>query len=103
MTASESLQLYQLLFKLTNNETQAKSIVTEIERTVDTKFEKEEQRFVPKNEFEKIDFKIELLRQEMKTAISDLRGEMRGETNKLIVWLVATIFASITIAKYILH
>lgn len=110
MTAAESLKLYQLFFQLTKNETEAKSFVTEFERSIDNtiekKFEKEEKRFVPKDEYEKVNHKFdlilkefELIRQEIKTSNSDLKAEIRGDLNKHLIWIFGLV---ITIAGVIL-
>ena len=35
-------------------------------------------------------FKIELLRQEMKTGFAETRDEVKSDINKLIIWIVST-------------
>ena len=109
MTASESLKLYQLFFQLTKNETEARSFVSEFEytinNTIDTKFEKEEKRFVPKNEFEKIDHKLdlmskefEIIRSETKFSISDLKAEIKSDLNKHLIWTFGLLITIATLA-----
>lgn len=122
MTASESLKLYQLLFQITNNDNQAKSLVAEFERTIENtvekRFEKEEKKFVPKDEFERVGYKIDglsndinlkfdLIRQEMKTTNADLKAEIRGDLNKHLIWIFASLVGiatfSLAIAKFLFN
>lgn len=39
---------------------------------------------------EKLNFKIELLGQEMKTGFAETKGELKSDINKLIIWIVST-------------
>ena len=49
---------------------------------------------------------MNMLRQEMKTIAAKTKSEIKSEINKLIVWIIATVFASgaffIAIAKFFL-
>jgi hypothetical protein len=85
------------------NDEDARTVVNEIEAIVSDKFDNERESFVLKPELLSVRNDIALLRQEIKTGFAESESRMRGETNKLILWIIAIIFSSgalfITLAK----
>lgn len=59
--------------------------------------------FQPRSDIQELKYHIELLRQETKTGLAETKSDLKSEINKLIIWIVATMFAAaalmITIAK----
>ena len=97
MTATQSSKIYQIPFVHFKNDAVAKIVVEEIESIVDRNFEKEEMKFVPTTEFEKVDFKLELIRQEIKTVSFEIQFKNAKRINSLIIWIVLSGFATIGI------
>jgi len=64
---------------------------------VESKFEGEKDKFAAASSVDKLDYKIELLRQEMKTGFAEAKSEMRAEFNKIVIWFVSTMFAMIAL------
>jgi hypothetical protein len=54
-------------------------------------------KFVPTTEFEKVDFKLELIRQEIKTVSFEIQFKNAKRINSLIIWIVLSGFATIGI------
>ena len=97
MTATQSLKLFEISKRYFQNENDARSFVEEIENVVDNKFKSEKEQFASMSSVEKLDFKIEMLRQEMKTGFAEARAENRAESNKIVIWLVSTMFAMLAL------
>lgn len=93
MTATQSLKLFEISKRYFQNENDARSFVEEIETVVDNKFNFEKERFAPASYIDKLDNKIELLRQEMKTGFAEVKSELRAEFNRQLIWLVGVMFA----------
>ena len=58
MTTSQSFQIYEILFRYFKSETDAKSIVTEIERVIESNFITEKEHLATKSDIAEV--KIEL-------------------------------------------
>ena len=103
MTATQSLKIYEILQRHFNNREDAKIIVEEIEQVVSEKFVQEKENFATKPEILLIRKDIEIFRQEVKTGFAESESRVKSETNRLIVWIVATILGAaalfITLAK----
>lgn len=97
MTATQSLKLFEISKRYFQNENDARSFVEEIETVVDNKFSIEKEKFTPASVIDKLDNKIELLRQEMKTGFAEAKADMRAEFNKVVIWLVSTMFAMVAL------
>lgn len=107
MTAAQHIKFYDFFRQQLNlDDAKAKVFVEEVEKIIDQKFDSEKQNFASMNSVEKVDFKIDMLRQEVKTIAAETKSEIKSEINKLIVWIIATMFASgaffITLAKIFL-
>ena len=98
MTATQSIKLYELFRRYFQNENDAKTFIEEVENIVDKKVDTEKQNYSTKSEVELLRKDMQALRIELKSDIenSSLRVEnnLKSEINKLIVWIVATIFAT---------
>ncbi len=108
MTATQYVKLYDFFRNQLNVEdVKAKVFVEEVERIVESKFETEKDKFSSKSDIQELKFEVNILRQEIKTAMAETKSELKSEINKLIVWIVATMFASaaliVTIAKLFLN
>lgn len=103
MTASQSLKIYEILQRHFNNDADARVIVQEIEQLVSEKFSEEKENIAPKSEIMLMRKDLEIFRQEMKTGFAESESRIKSEINKLIVWIIATMFGAgalfITIAK----
>lgn len=107
MTASQSLKIYEILQRHFNNDADARIIVQEIEQIVENKFETRINELSPKSEVQLLRKDMETMRVELSAKIesSSLRVEnnLKSEINKLIIWIIATMFGAgalfITIAK----
>ena len=107
MTASQSLKIYEILQRHFNNDADARIIVQEIEQIVENKFETRISELSPRSDVQLLRKDMETIRVELSAKIesSSLRVEnnLRSEINKLIVWIIATMFGAgalfITIAK----
>jgi len=103
MTASQSLKIYEILKRYFNNDADAKVVVQEIEQIVSEKFKEEKENLAQKLEILLLRKDIEIFRQEVKTGFAESESRMKSETNKLIIWIIATMLASgalfITLAK----
>ena len=107
MTASQSLKIYEILQRHFNNDADARVIVQEIEQIVENKFEGKIDELSTKSEVHLLRKDMETMRIDLSAKIetSSLRVEnnLRSEINKLIIWIIATMFGAvalfITIAK----
>ena len=103
MTASQSLKIYEILQRQFNNDVDARTIVHEIEQVISEKFLEEKENIAPRSEILLIRKDLEILRQEIKTGFAESESRVKSEINKLIVWIIATMFGAgalfITIAK----
>ncbi len=107
MTATQSLKIYEILQRHFNNDADARIIVQEIEQIVENKFENRINELLPKSEVQLLRKDMETMRVELSGKIesSSLRVEnnLKSEINKLIIWIIATMFGAgalfITIAK----
>ena len=92
MTSTQYIRLYDFFKQELHIEDDAKAkvFIEEVEKIVDNKFDEESENFASKSEFEKLDFKIELFRQEMKTGFAEAKSEVKSDINKLIIWIVST-------------
>ncbi|MEO8711685.1 MAG: hypothetical protein ABI405_06145 [Parafilimonas sp.] len=92
MTATQYIRLYDFFKQQLHIEDDAKTkiFIEEVEKIVEDRFDKEKENFVQKSEIEKVDFKIDLLRQEMKTGFAEARSDSKSDINKLIIWIVTT-------------
>ena len=97
MTATQSLKLFEISKRYFQNENDAKSFVEEIENVVDNKFVQERKELASKPELVELQNEIKLLRQEMKTGFAEARAESRAEFNKIVIWLVSTMFAMVAL------
>ena len=107
MTAAQHIKFYDFFRQQLNiDDAKAKVFVEEVEKIIDNKFDSEKQNFASMSSVEKVDFKIDMLSQEVKTIAAETKSEIKSEINKLIVWIIATMFASgaffIAIAKFFL-
>jgi hypothetical protein len=107
MTAAQHIKIYDFFRQQLNiDDAKAKVFVEEVEKLIEQKFVSEKQNFASMSSLEKVDFKIDMLRQEVKTIAAETKSEIKSEINKLIVWIIATMFASgaffITLAKIFL-
>jgi hypothetical protein len=107
MTAAQHIKFYDFFRQQLNiDDAKAKVFVEEVEKLIEQKFVSEKQNFASMSSLEKVDFKIDMLRQEVKTIAAETKSEIKSEINKLIVWIIATMFASgaffITLAKIFL-
>ena len=107
MTAAQHIKFYDFFRQQLNiDDAKAKVFVEEVEKIIDNKFDSEKQNFASMSSVEKVDFKIDMLSQEVKTIAAETKSEIKSEINKLIVWIIATMFASgaffITLAKVFL-
>ena len=82
LTATQALRLYQVLMRHINNEEDAKTIVTEMESSIDNKFVEASNKLATKEDV--LNLKLEL------------RTEMKDMKFDLIKWQF-TFFATITI------
>lgn len=107
MTATQSLKIYEILQRHFNNDADARTMVQEIEQIVENKFENKINELSPKSEVQLLRKDMETIRIELSAKIesSSLRVEnnLKSEINKLIIWIIATMFGAgalfITIAK----
>ncbi len=103
MTATQSLKIYEILQRYFKNDSDAKIVVQEIEQIVSEKFIQERENLASKSELMLLRKDMEILRQEIKTGFAESESRMKSETNKLIVWIIATMLGSgalfITLAK----
>ena len=103
MTATQSLKIYEILKRYFNNDADAKVVVQEIEQIVSDKFKEEKENLAQKSEILLLRKDIEIFRQEVKTGFAESESRMKSETNKLIIWIIATMLTSgalfITLAK----
>ena len=90
MTATQSIRLYDLFRKHFRDDADAKIMINEVVAIIDERFQTEKQNFTTVAEGKQIEFKIDLLRQEMKTGFSESESKIKTELNKLIIWMVAT-------------
>ena len=97
MTATQSLKLFEISKRYFQNENDARSFVEEIETVVDNKFNLERDKFAPTSSIDKLEYKIELHRQETKTGFAELESRMRAEFNKIVIWFVSTMFAMVAL------
>jgi hypothetical protein len=94
MTATQSLKIYDVLLRHFKSDEDARTVVQEIEQIVAEKFSQEKENIAPKSEILLLRKDMELLRQEIKTGLAESESRIKSEINKLIVWIVATMFAS---------
>jgi len=103
MTASQSLKIYEILQRHFNNDADARTMVEEIEQIVSEKFLEEKENIAPRSEIMLVRKDLEILRQEIKTGFAESESRVKSEINKLIIWIIATMFGAgalfITIAK----
>ncbi len=103
MTATQSLQIYEVIQRNFNNDADAKIVVQEIEQIVSEKFLEEKENIALRSEIMLMRKDLEVLRQEMKTGFAESESRIKSEINKLIVWIIATMFGAavliITLAK----
>lgn len=107
MTASQSLKIYEILKRHFNNDADAKVLVEEIQQIVENKFDEEKKELSSRTEMEMLrkDMEAMEIRLTGKIESSALRTEsnLKSEINKLIVWIIATMFGAgalfITLAK----
>jgi hypothetical protein len=75
----------------------------QIEQIVADKFSQEKENIAPKSELMLIRKDLEILRQEIKTGFAESESRIKSEINRLIIWIIATMFGAgalfITIAK----
>lgn len=95
MTASQSLNLYNLSLRYFKNEADAKAFVSEIEFIVDNKFDNKKDVLATKADIANLELKI-----------ADLRTEMKEQKSEMIKWMfifwvgqIATIIALIYLKK----
>ncbi|MFT4153869.1 hypothetical protein [Parafilimonas sp.] len=72
------------------DEAKTQIFIKGIETIVENKFGREQENFVKNSEMEKLNFKIELFRQEVKTGFAEVRADVKSDINKLIIWIVST-------------
>ena len=94
MTATQSIKIYDVLVRHFKNDEDARTVVQEIEQIVSEKFLQEKENIAPKSEIMLLRKDMDLMRQEMKTGFAESESRIKSEINKLIVWIVATMFAS---------
>lgn len=107
MTATQSLKIYEILQRHFNNDADARIVVQEIEQIVADKFENKLKEFSSKSEVQLLRKDVDAMKIELTAKIetSALRTEsnLKSEINKLIVWIIATVFGAaaifITLAK----
>ena len=97
------MKIYEILQRHFNNDADARIVVQEIEQVVENKLNREKENLAAKPEIMLLRKDIEIFRQEVKTGFAESEGRMKSEINKLIIWIIATMFASgalfITLAK----
>lgn len=107
MTAIQSLKIYEILQRHFNNDADARVVVEEIQQIVENRFNDEKKELSTKTEADFLRKDIEAMEIPLSGKIesSALRTEsnLKSEINKLIVWIVATMFGAaalfITLAK----
>jgi len=95
MTAAQTIRLYDFFKEHLKvaDESKVKVFVEEREKIVEGKFDAEKANFLQKAEYEKIEHKIDLLRQEYKTGNAEVKAEVKSEINKLMLWIFTTMIA----------
>ncbi|MBC7723094.1 MAG: hypothetical protein H7068_13800 [Pedobacter sp.] len=92
--------------QLNIDDAKTKIFVEEVEKIVENKFDTEKDKFSPRTDIQDLKHEMNMLRQEMKTISTETKSEIKLKINKLIVWIIATMFASgaffITLAKVFL-
>lgn len=99
MTASQSLNLYNLSLRYFKNEADAKAFVSEIELIVDNKFENKKDILATKADISNLELKIADLRTELKTEMKEQKSEMIKWMFIFWVGQIATIIALIYLKK----
>ncbi len=107
MTSSQSVKMYEIFQRDFNNDADAKVVVEQIDEMVSDQFEKKAKDISSKTDVELLRKDMDVMRIELLAKIenSSLRVEnnLKSEINKLIVWIIATMFGAgalfITIAK----
>ena len=98
MTASQSLKIYDVLLRHFKNEEDANVVVQEIEQIVAERFEAKEKDFSTRSEVGLLRKDLENIRfgfrSQIETTSLRVESNLKSEINKLIVWIVATMFAS---------
>ncbi len=107
MTAAQHIKFYDFFRQQLNlDDAKAKIFVEEVDKIVENKFDTEKDKFSPRTDIQDLKHEMNMLRQEMKTIAAKTKSEIKSEINKLIVWIIATVFASgaffIAIAKFFL-
>ncbi|MDI9365308.1 MAG: hypothetical protein QM541_10185 [Flavobacterium sp.] len=107
MTAAQHIKFYDFFRQQLNiDDAKAKVFVEEVEKIIEQKFDSEKVNFSPRTDIQELKQEMNMLRQEMKTISAETKSEIKSEINKLIVWIIATMFASgaffITLAKIFL-
>ncbi len=69
-------------------------VVQEIEQIVSEKFLEEKESIAPRSEIVLMRKDLEILRREMKTGFVESESRIKSEINKLIVWIIATMFGA---------
>ena len=103
MNPTPSIKIYQILQRYFQNEGDAKIVIEEIQHTIKDKFEEETSVFSKKSELELLRKDMEAIELRLTSNILKSESNLKSEINKLIVWIIATMFASgalfITLAK----
>lgn len=107
MTAAESLKLYELLKPLFKSEGKIKVLVAQVEEIFEDKVRVLKDEFSSKSEVGLLRKDMDIMKIELKAEIEKsgyrVENNLKSEINKLIIWIVATIFAAaaliLTIAK----
>jgi len=91
MTAAQHIKFYDFFRQQLNiDDAKAKVFLEVVEEIVDNKLDVKDSSLAKKNEIEKIEHKIDLMRLETKNIISDFRTEMEKRFNQMIIWTVTT-------------
>lgn len=107
MAAAQHIKFYDFFRQQLNiDDAKAKIFVEEVEKLIEQKFDKEKDNFSPRTDIQELRHEMNMLRQEAKIIAAETKSEIKSEINKLIVWTIATMFASgpffITLAKVFL-
>jgi hypothetical protein len=101
MTATQSLKIFEVLQPHFKNIADAKVVVEEIEQIIEDRFEDKKEQFSYKSEVQLLRRDLDSMKIELSSKIenSSLRVEssLQLEINKLIVWIIATIFGSVAL------
>lgn len=98
MTATQSLKIYEILQRHFKDDADAKVVAGEIEQIVENKFTEEKKELSLSTEMQMLrkDMAVMLIELLSKIDNAALRTEsnLKTEINKLIVWIIATMFGA---------